>query len=366
MNNFWLVPDDDSGNHNILLTAQTGGHENRGLCLFKMDYSGKCDYLLEISDDFRMIGDGFPDEHNNLYIVYSAMLYNHHANVYFLKLDYDSVSKTWSISKRVILFRSDFESYANRATLAKDSAGNLWCAFRKYSTEKGTWSVKVYVSRDDGDSWLDDYAEFGLINGYSEKNPRIVAKNDRVGLVFSDVDDRRFKYKFWSRLDTGHAGDEWTSLETIVRLRSKMEYSGRQYWLSHWSLAADDTDNLHLAYEDRSGVYYVMYDGKKWLKPVELDRRGAYPSVSVSSGGEVFVVYKSADNIKIQACGSPGKDFATIVLQDAPAGKKRTVVPCNIDRFLPILYETDHMPFKPDEPRYELFYSLMEFGSPHC
>lgn len=359
----WLAAGNDSGRRNIVLTAQKGGYEDGGLVLFKMDAGGKSESLLEISDDFRMVGDGVMDEHNNIYIVYSTLLYNHHANISFVKLVFNRDSGTWSLRKRTIVFPSDFNHYANRATITRDDDGNLWCAFRMYSTADGKWRMKVYVSEDDGDTWQDKFREFGLVNGYSEKNPRIVALKSGVGLVHTDIDNRKFKYYFWTRLDRNSSVIEWTDSEIISRLHSKMEYTGRQYWMSHWSLASYADDNLHLAYEDKSGIYYVLHSGGKWTEPVEIDRRGAYPSVAVSANGAVFIVYKSADVIKIQERNTADDDFSTTILPEVPPGKKRIIVPRDFDRLLPILYETDLSPLPADGPRYELACSLLDTGT---
>ena len=126
MNNIWVNNiNEDIYKPTTALVVQKGGHDNKGLAFYKMDYSGKSEFLFEISDDFRMVSDGFLDGNSNIYIVYSTILYDHHANIYFTKLGFDPASMSWFIERTSIVFHSDIKHNANRATITKDESGKL-------------------------------------------------------------------------------------------------------------------------------------------------------------------------------------------------------------------------------------------------
>ena len=360
MRHVWVTSD------NILATiVQKAGHEGLGLTLYSSTNGGK-NWApgMEISDDFRLISDGIIDADNHLLVVYSSFLdgEENRAEVWFCRLAYDAVLKTWSLDHASNVFISPDVSYGSRATIAMDQNGVLWCAFRVEAMVSQVWYIKVYYSTDDGYSWHDCGEEFGTRNSSSQKTPKVIAFDSKIGLVYHDVEingPEELRSKNWAYRDDSQTVDSPWHRQRIAHMESSVDIFG-----THWSVAPDSLGNVHLAYQD-AGINYVKYFAgpEQWGRPFKALNQGTYVNLSVSSTNNVYLFQDVSTPLgarligrKYTASTNSWSGWKLISLRFY-AGNLRMCSPEAFDRYLPLLHQADVDLF--DQEPFELVYHLI-------
>ena len=287
MRHSWIASD------GVMAAAvQKGGYEGHGLVLYKtLDEGLNWTFEAAISSDDGIISDGIIDSNNNILLVTSFLSEYQTVDVDFIRMTYDSFSQAWSIDPLtpVTVFASGNQYRATRATIAVDSNGVIWCAFRIEDINTDIFQIKVYYSVDGGYTWDDSGNSFGTANSLVEKSAKVIAVDSRIAMIYQDLKDGASTpegFKEWAyREDSQALQDDWTS-ESIAKM---MTTKGDPYG-SHWSVAADDFGNIHLSYQDK-GIKYLKYDAvsEGWEGPMVAAIYGSYSNISVAANNDLYL-----------------------------------------------------------------------------
>jgi hypothetical protein len=359
MRHVWITP----GENVCATVVQQGGYNSHSLALYRTTDGGlNWEFALDISQDFDLISDGVLDVNNDILLVPTDFVKNKIVDVTFIRLVYEPLLKTWTIAPASprLVFQSDANMMATRATVAIDGNGVIWITFRVHDVVNDTWFFKVSYSNDDGVTWQDSGCEFGNKNAVSEKCAKILAVGSGVGLVYQDskiLGSTEYRLKKWAYRDnTQGLGDPWQEEQIIAQM---YDQAGDVYG-SHWSVAADWSGNVHLSFQDY-GIRYAKYVGWKnaWEPSVPITANGIYSNISVGVDNDVFLAQDVAAlshrylfgkqfDAKTGAWSTPFR------LSHAYSGKLRMCLPEKFKKNLPILFQTEI------SPPYELMYTLIQ------
>ena len=341
--------------------VQKGGYEGYGLVLYKtMDEGLHWTLEAPISSDVDIVSDGIIDTNNNILLVTSLLSENRTVDVNFIRMRYDSISQSWTMNPLtpVTIFNSGAQYRGTRASLALDSNGIIWCAFRLENTQTGIFQIRVYYSTDDGSTWTDSNNSFGTLNNLAEKCAKIIAVDSRIAMIYQDMKwngSIQERYKLWAyREDTQSLQDIWTSNPI-----AKMTDTTGDPYSSHWSVAADDFGNMHLSYED-NGIHYLKYDavGKTWVGPKRATNYGNYSSISVAANNDLYLFAKNQPGLKIilrrYSAASHTWDPWVEVSSNNYSGTLRMSSPERFVGHLPLLYQVG------SNSPYQLIYNLLD------
>ncbi len=359
MRHVWIIPGD-----NVCATiVQQGGYNSHALALYRTTDGGlNWDFALDISQDVNLISDGVLDANNDILLVPADFVKNRIVDVTFIRLVYAPTLKTWTIapSSPRLVFQSDANMMASRATVAVDGNGVIWITFRVYDVVNDRWFFKVSYSSDDGATWQDSGCEFGNKNAVSEKCAKILAVGSGVGMVYQDskiLGGTEYRLKKWAYRDnTQGLNDPWQEEQIIAQMHNPV---GDVYG-SHWSVAADWSGNVHLSFQDY-GIRYAKYVGWKnaWEPSVPITSNGIYSNVSVGIDNDVFLV-QDVTALSHRYLFGKQYDSQTGVwstrfqLSHAFAGKLRMCMPEKFKKNLPVLFQAGV------NPPYELMYTLIQ------
>jgi hypothetical protein len=356
MRHLWTTDD------GVMTTAvQKGGYQGQGLMLYRTVDDGLT-WLpdLKITANRNFVSDGVMDSKNDILLVTSLLTSDGAAAVNFVRLQYHPRHQRWSLDPQTPtqVFASTSTLKATRASIARDSKGILWCAFRLEHVHSRTFEIRVFYSADGGATWEDSGNSFGTRNGYAEKCAKVIAVGQRMAMIFQDVkgaSSAPARIKNWAyREDYDGLQSAWTS-EPIARMASR---EGDPYG-SHWSVAADDFGNLHLSYED-NGIKYIKYDASSdsWGKPLLAFGHGNYSNISVGENSDVYVTARNKTGRKIVArrySSANGKWTNPFALSSKEFdGLLRMNGSERFYGHLPLLYQVN------DSPPFELIYVLMD------
>jgi hypothetical protein len=302
MRHIWTTNDTAA----VLATVvQKGGKDGHGLVLYKsLDEGGNWTLERVLSSATDIVSDGVLDSNNNILIATSLIGATPVTNVDFIRLIYEPASKSWAIDPMtpVTVFASVATRRASRATISVDSKGVIWCAYRWQLTLGGIpfFQVKVSYSADGGYTWVDSGNRFGTPNTLAQKSAKVISLGSRTAVVFQDqqfaLPDTN-RYKSWAyRDDNQPLGDSWTSETISLMVSAQDDTLG-----SHWSLAADDSGNLHLSYQD-AGIRYLKYDASAgaWQAPVVISTSDAtYNSISVAGNYDLYLFCRFGGTPKV-------------------------------------------------------------------
>ena len=302
MRHIWIV---DYNDPVLAAVVQQGGYEGHGLALYKsLNAGGNWSLESDLSSEVDLVSDGVLDAQNNLLLVTSLIGESRTADVTFIKLIYQPTLKQWTLDPLtpVTVFSSSDLRRATRATLSVDSNGVIWCAFRfkfDYSGVPGYVQIRVFYSADGGYTWTDSGNRFGTPNRLAQKSGKVIAVGSRTALVYQDlqgVPPNTSRYAAWAyREDSQPLEDAWTS-GVVSQLVSSEDTLG-----THWSVAADDSGNVHWSYQD-AGIRYLKYDGAsgEWLDPqVIATYDGSYNCISVAANHELYLFSRFSGAAKV-------------------------------------------------------------------
>ena len=356
MRHIWVTTDSV-----IAAAVQMGGYEGHGLVLYKtMDEGLHWTLEAPLSSDFDIVSDGIIDTNNNILFVTSTLSDNLTVDVNFIRVRYDSISQSWTMDPLtpVTIFHSGTAYIGARASLAVDSNGIIWCAFRFENIQTGIYQIRLYYSTDGGSTWTDSNNSFGTLNNLSGKCAKVIAVDSRIAMIYQDIKMNgsiQERYKLWAyREDSQSLQDIWTS-NSIAKM---MDTTGDPYG-SHWSVAADDFENMHLSYDD-IGIYYLRYyaAGKTWADPRKSTKYGNYSCISVASNNDLYQFAKNGQGTEITvrqySAASHTWDPWVAVSSNNYSGTLRMSSPERFVGQLPVLYQVN------SNPPYQLIYNLLD------
>ncbi|NOY53046.1 MAG: exo-alpha-sialidase [Deltaproteobacteria bacterium] len=340
MRHIWVTRDGA-----IAAVVQQAGYEGNPLTLYKsLDHGATWSIEARVSGRSLAVSDGVIDADGNLLLVFSTLDPYPNSNVVFCRFLYDPLTRSWSLdpSTRAAVFRSNVNDLGSRATIAEDSHGVLWCAFRLESVSAGSFQIQVFYSTDQGATWQDTGYLFGTVNDLPEKCAKIIAVGSKTVLIMQDVRGSagaEERYKMWAwRNDSDPLDASWT-YGTITQMTAA---SGDPYG-SHWSVAADDSGNIHLTYED-GGIMYLRYDAStaSWEPPYKVAGFGNYQNITVSPLGNLYLFQVGRDRREVLMRGYSRLDNTwskwRVVSQQKYDGHLRMSVPERYYWNLPMIY----------------------------
>jgi hypothetical protein len=360
MRHVWVVNDNSAV---MAAAVQKGGRDGHGLVLYKTLNEG-ADWTFEsaVSGEYDVISDGVIDSDNNILLVTSLIRESRPSGVHFIKLRYEPSTQGWTVdpSTPVAVHASGALGDATRATISVDSNGVIWCAFRLRSAEagqEGIVRIAVFYSDDGGYTWVDSGNRFGTPNRFAEKSAKVIAVGDRTALIFQDMLGDQLlpeRYKSWAyREDYQPLQDAWTSERIALMMSFVDDPLG-----SHWSVAADNSGNLHLSYQD-VGIRYLKYDAATggWLDPVVAAAYGgSYNNISVAANGDLYLFGRFTNSLRVfcKRCSSANQRWSRwfSISLSPHLGYLRMCCPERFAERLPILYEVN------TTGPYELLYTL--------
>ncbi len=343
----------------MAVALQKKGYDGENLVLYKSLDQG-VNWTLDtlIDDDGYLISDGIIDSENNLLFVTSIPSDKTTRNIEFIKLVYDSTFQEWEIDPAtpVTVFRSNRRYKASRASIAVDSNGVIWCAYRINYAIDEIFQIIVMYSVDGGMTWVDSGNEFGTPNGLPEKSAKVIAVDNGIAMIYQDQMETPVveRYKEWAyREDNQPLQDSW-----ITGSIAKMNALDRDPYGTHWSVAADDLGNLHLAYED-SGINYTKFDlhSMTWTTPEVVAAFGSYSSISVGANQDLFLFSKYFRNrMAVRQFSYADQQWGRWITLSSKSylGLLRMSSPERFDGLLPLLFQVNNA-----EP-YELIYNLID------
>lgn len=238
--------------------------------------------------------------------------------VLFSALHYDDVLKIWSLVRTEKVFDSSDTRGINPA-LTIDSQGTVWCAFVAVDNNLADANIMLFQQTPGIAGWQDTGLVFGPTDNVSiERSARPVSLSDGVGMIYT-VHDKIF----WAyRLNSWPANQAWAE-QTLFT--SAPPYDTDPY-ASHFSVAADDQKNLHMATVDHGRVLYFRFDdlAQAW-SPVRIltgNTSAGYLQVTMSPPN-LFIFFNSSTFVSVVQSADGGNTFTYPYLlthDAAPAG----------------------------------------------
>lgn len=353
----------------IAAVVQQGKYQGQGLGLYEsLDRGNNWQLDAPISTDPGIVSDGIMDSNNNLLLVTSLLSENRTVNVEFIRMLYNPASKSWSLdpSTPVTIFPSSSTYTATVATIAQDSNGVLWCAFRLHDIANDLYEIKVYYSADGGMNWQDSGNTFAG-NSSDEKCAKVISVNSRIMMVYhADLYNGTAwnDYKLWAaRSDTQPLQSPWTAGGYIAKM---MNQSTADPYGSHWSVAADSLGNVYMTYQD-NGIKYVKFNAatNQWTSPMTAATWGEYSETAVDSTNDVFIISKNQTETGLivrwySAAKKKWSGWYNITSQ-VYRGLLRMSSPARFSGQLPVFFEVNPSP--PFAMMYDLLDGTVTTGS---
>lgn len=355
MRHLWIAPDGVQ-----VAVVQQG--TNGGLGLYKSaDGGSSWAWEQDLPGSSEDVSDGIMLADGSLRLTTSVASTGTVANIEFLRLDYDAVARRWILDTRTptTVYTSSAMALATRGTIAIDSRGVLWCAFRLQNMSSGNVRIRLFSSTDDGATWQDSSNLFGTANAWVEKDGKVLATGTGIAVVFQDVTGSvgdAVRWKAWAyRDDAAPLQAPMTSVPVAQMLDEGGDPLG-----SHWSVAADSQGNVHLSYQD-DRINYVRFDAasQTWSSPISLGTQSAsYNSISVSDNDDLYVFarFSTGGNVWVKRYRAAAQAWGGwIQVSTGPhPGLLRMCSPERVRDRLPLLYQVNSaFPF-------ELLHCLLE------
>jgi len=356
MRHLWITPDGVQ-----VAVIQQGS--NGGLGLYKsFDAGSAWSWEQDLPGSSEDISDGIMLADGSLLLVTSIATTGPIADVEFIRMNYDALAREWSLDPLApsTVYGSSEVGKATRATIAMDSNGVLWSAFRLQNANTGNVRIRLFSSVDDGLTWQDSLNLFGTANAWVEKNGKVVATGTGIAVVLQDVTGSvasPVRWKAWAHRDDAAPLQAAMTSQPIAAMRvAEGDPHG-----SHFSVAADSLGNLHLSYQD-GRIFYARLDesAQSWSTPVSLGTQTAsYNSISVAGTDDLYVFTRFAGgtNLWVKRLPQATQQWSGWLQVSASSepGLLRMCSPERVDDELPVLYQVNAPP-----PGLELLHALLD------
>ena len=241
---------------------------------------------LSSSDRFAT-SDGYLAD-DILYVTHSTPS----GDVVFTALQYDAGTVTWSLLWSDTVFSSPDVEAINPA-MAADATGTIWLAFVANEIATGNYSIKLLRNTSQVEGWVDTGLVFGDIDNLSiERSARPVPTSSGMGMVYT-VHEKIL----WASRDNASPLDQpWTSQVLFTS-----QAGDTDPYASHFSVAVDAQDNIHMATVDGGRLGYFRFKDatqvwrSTWLSQ---DIQAGYVQTTIAAGNVVI-----AANINTQLLG---------------------------------------------------------------
>jgi hypothetical protein len=260
------------------------------------------------STDYTATSDGYIDN-DHLYVTYSGKA----GDILFAHLYYDSGPKKWTVLKTETVFASA-STLALTPAMAVDALGRRWLSFTSQDKASSNYSIKLMQKLSDAEPWVDTGFIFGAVDNISnERSGRPIVTPKGMGMVFTV-----HKSSYWATRD-----NSWPVTAMWKRsLIYTKTYTDTDPFGSHFSVAADTNNNLHMASIDGGRVVYSRFlDAKQtWTsKVVTGDIRANYVQ-ALQALNNVVLISNASSQLRVFQSSDWGNSFVnTHFLTHPPA-----------------------------------------------
>lgn len=307
--------------------------------------------VVRVTPNPNVVSDGIMDSTHAIDLVVSgARETEFRYGVYYVHLPYDAGADTWTLARTDTVITAG----AGRATLARELGvpnPRLWCTVTvdADTTDTTIVQLKAYYSTDDGQTWNDSGQLFGTPNTTHEKSGKVIAFEDKIGLLYHDdngVDVRRKLFAYRTNSDDPLA--PWTT--TVIDTMS-IPYGEKPWMHTHWSAAAGSDGVVHTVYQNGTVSYaqgQVVGGVSEWaVTPTGSEvgsfppTGGSYPQISLSSDNVPYAFLEKSDTTVVTVfLNGRWSDLVQVAAPpDSICGKRRLTTPEHFCDRLPFAYQ---------------------------
>jgi hypothetical protein len=294
----WVT--DDGAIHTVINVGNNG--DNRGLVLYSSFDGGTTwqqmlpiGYTASTSTSDGLLAQGF------LGIVTSTPM----GKIIYSLAQYDQTAQTWT-HFRTDLVSGNSGEFAYNPTLTTDANQQFWTTFVTKDLVTGLYEFNIAYQDPTTKEWQDTEVNLTIPNPSLEKSGRLVALDDGVGMVYTDGDTLNWAYR-----SNGDPVDAPWEKQTLLQ-RSLGNHTDP--FGSHFSVAVDADDNIHLATIEDERLLYLQFDSntQTWEDPRVLtnDLSVAYMQTSISTNGNIYISFNAGYAIGVMESNDGGDTFS--------------------------------------------------------
>jgi hypothetical protein len=195
----------------------------------------------------------------------------------------------------------------------------LYIAWQGRTPQNKLSQIILIRSTDGGKHWT-DWRIIGESQQYAYSRPTLLATHDGsiLYLIMYGGDDHG-RFVWWAQ-STDH-GNTWTPWQAVAQGQQDQR---------HVSAAIDGQDHIHLVWRQQpegsksdstpTQLYYALFDGKSWSKPVEpaaqADQFQLFPSLTVDDHNAPWIAWMQTPTVELpKEDPTDGEAFITTLRQ---------------------------------------------------
>ncbi len=235
---------------------------------------------------------------NDLHVVYS----DRYDGIIYSTLRYDSLQRVWILvpdSAQRVFWQSTTK--ALNPALVVDHNGAIWCNYVTQDLNTLNAAIRLSQRAPDSSEWSDTGHIFGSVDNVGiQRSARPLLLPDGIGMIFTV-----YEKIYWAvRRDNWPIEESW-DIETIFISAPPFDLDP---FGGHFSIVADNQDNLHLITPDHGRALYFRFDAltQVWEAPREISGASFVGYVQATRSDDTILlttnsrlnaqVYQSIDN----------------------------------------------------------------------
>jgi hypothetical protein len=264
----------------VLMYQKAGTGPGNGLVLAVSEDNGaNWTQVLQVAAITNVFPDLVPGPGRSIYAVYATNEDGPSVafDARFTKVEYNATSGTWVVARTTSIVDAGATNGAFNAVIAQEGS-LLWSALRYY--EGGNYSVRLYVSADEGATW--SYAlEADPPGPNSDETAVLVPFGLKLALI-TYHQNSQFR---WRSRDFGAPTGAWAASQLLHQVTDPLGSK------SGYSALADDAGQLHLAFGDQ-GLKHMRTQGGVWgATPTVVSAQGYAPELT-TDGSDLWAVWE--------------------------------------------------------------------------
>lgn len=232
--------------------------------------------------------------------------------IHYATMQYDSVTKQWSLSTPEVVFRSDAANGLTPA-MAADEFGRIWLSFTHQDRATNQFSIKMMLKPSPDVAWTDTGFVFGPVDDLTnERCGRPVVTSKGVGMVYSVREEM-----FWAeRNNFWPTSAAWLGRRIDTKANPLVDPYG-----CHFSVVTDADWNLHVLSVDGGAVVYSRYLAaeKDWsTRTLTGSVKATYLQATMAQGNLV-VISNTYSYLSVFQSSDGGETFVRTHMLTHPA-----------------------------------------------